>query len=98
MQEHLQWAEHSLRELPPAVTDGVPVLLQDVVGPISRALEQAFETDANFIQGLVEVRNGLQLNLEATVPVFAACGEDARMGGPRGNLLTPEAIDEAFRK
>ena len=82
----------------------MPILIQDIVGPISRALKQAFQTDAKvieakFIDALMEVRTGLQHDLEATVPVTAVpSAEDAQEAGHHPNQLTPHAVDEALRK
>lgn len=98
MHEHLQRTKDSLHKLPSEITDGVPILLQNLVGPISRALEQAFQTDAKFIDGLMQVRNSLQQDLEATIPVsVVAGGENSNTEGST-ERLTPKKIDEALRK
>lgn len=87
--------------MPPEITDGVPILLNDVVEPISRALEQAFATDAGFIDSLMSVRDRLQQQLTDTVPVFEVPGEEAsssRSAHSARASLTAMAVDEALRK
>lgn len=96
--EHLQRTKDSLQKLPSEITDGVPILLQNLVGPISRALEQAFQTDAKFIDALMQVRTSLQQDLEATIPVSAVAGGEDSNTGESIKRLTAKDVDEALRK
>lgn len=84
--------------MPSEITDGVPILLQNLVGPISRALEQAFQTDAKFIDALMQVRTSLQQDLEATIPVSSVAGGEDSNTGESIKRLTAKDVDEALRK